>query len=197
MPLTGKEVIAAVRAQQSETVLAFSTGKDALATWLAIRDHFDAVHPYFLYLVPDLEFVEESLAYYEKFFGVHITRLPHPSLHKWLVGGVCQPPERVAVLMQAEIPLHTYDDIRSAMVRDRKLDAEILVADGVRAADSPMRRISLMKHGAISYAQHRYRPIWDWNKADIVAAFQKARVKLPIDYRVFGRTFDGLDSCCR
>lgn len=53
-PLTGAQTIAAVRAKQSETLLAFSTGKDAIAAWLAIREHFDAVHPYYLYLVPGL-----------------------------------------------------------------------------------------------------------------------------------------------
>lgn len=62
MTMTGAETIARVREHQSETLLAFSTGKDAIAAWLAVRDSFEAVHPYYLYLVPGLEFVEESLA---------------------------------------------------------------------------------------------------------------------------------------
>lgn len=192
-PLTGAQTIAAVRAKQAETLLAFSTGKDAIAAWLAIRDHFDAVHPYYLYLVPGLEFVEESLAYYEQFFGQRIVRLPHPSLHRWLNSYTFQPPERCAVINQAGLPMHTYADIRKVMIEDHGLQPDMLVADGVRAADSPMRRIAIKRHGPISHAQGRYHPIWDWRKADLVECFRRTGVRLPVDYALFGRSFDGLD----
>ncbi len=191
--LTGQETIEHVRALQSETLLAFSTGKDAIAAWLAIREHFDKVHPYYLYLIPDLEFVEESLAYYEQFFGVRISRLPHPSLHRWLNTFTFQPPERVAVIKQADLPWFTYKDIRQVMIEDHNLQDGMLVADGVRAADSPMRRIAIKKHGPISINQGRYHPVWDWLKADLIKCFDKHKVKLPIDYQLFGRSFDGLD----
>lgn len=51
MTLTGPETIAKVRESQSETLLAFSTGKDAITAWVAIREHFDRVVPYYLYSV--------------------------------------------------------------------------------------------------------------------------------------------------
>lgn len=195
MTLTGAETIAEVRKRHSETMLAFSTGKDAIAAWLAIRDHFDRVHPYYLYLVPGLEFVEESLAYYEQFFGVRIARLPHPSLHRWLAGGYTyQPPERLRVIQQAELPLHDYADIRKVMIEDKGLDPGMLVADGVRAADSPMSRIAIKTHGPISQKHGRYHPIWDWLKVDLIECFRRSAVKLPEDYKMFGRSFDGLDA---
>ena len=192
-PLSGGETIKAVRDRQSETLLAFSTGKDAVAAWLAIRDHFDAVHPYYLYLVPGLEFVEESLAYYEQFFGVKITRLPHPSLHRWLNNLIFQPPERCAVIEQAQLPNFDYVDSVRAIIKSKGLQQGMLAADGVRAADSPMRRIAIATHGPISNKQQRYHPVWDWRKDDIVQCFRKHGVKLPIDYKLFGRSFDGLD----
>lgn len=193
MAMTGFETIECVRKRQSETMLAFSTGKDAIAAWLAIRDHFEVVHPYYLYLVPGLEFVEESLAYYEQFFGVKIARLPHPSLHRWLNTFTFQPPERVSVIKQAGLPWFEYTDIRTVMIEDKGLQADMLVADGVRAADSPMRRVSIMTHGPISVKQGRYHPIWDMLKADLISCFRKSGVKLPEDYKLFGRSFDGLD----
>ena len=191
--LNSAETIVKVREHQKETLLAFSTGKDAICAWLAIRDHFDKVHPYFLYLVPGLEFVEESLAYYEKFFGVKITRLPHPSLYRMLNGLTFQPPERVAIIKQAKLPLFDYSDIRRVMVEDHALQKDILVADGVRAADSPMRNVSLQRSSSINMGPKKYHPIWDWKKADIIACLNKNRIKLPEDYKMFGRTFDGLD----
>lgn len=193
MILSGAETIRSVRERQAETLLAFSTGKDAIAAWLAIRDHFDKVHPYYLYLVPGLEFVEEALAYYEKFFGVRIARLPHPSLHRWLNNFTFQPPERCAVIEQAALPEFDYTDIRQAMIEDHGLQADMLVGDGVRAADSPMRRIAIKTHGSISLNQGRYHPIWDWRKQDLIDCFRKHGVKLPVDYKLFGRSFDGLD----
>lgn len=191
--MTGAETIEAVRARGPETLLAFSTGKDAIAAWLAIRDHFDSVHPYYLYLVPGLEFVEESLAYYERFFGARISRLPHPSLHRWLNSNTFQPPERCAVIEQAGLPDFEYTDVRQVLITDLGLPSTTLVADGVRAADSPMRRIAIKTHGPISLKQGRYHPVWDWLKADLVECFRKSGVKLPVDYKLFGRSFDGLD----
>lgn len=191
--LSGIETIRAVRAEQDKTLLAFSTGKDAIAAWLAIRDHFDEVVPYYLYLIPGLEFVDESLGYYEQFFGVRITRLPHPSLYRWLNNFVFQPPERCLVIEQARLPMFDYADVRQVMCEDKGLPLETLVADGVRAADSPMRRIAIQTHGSISKRLGKYHPVWDWRKADLVGAFRKAGVRLPEDYRLFGRTFDGLD----
>lgn len=193
MTLSGAETISKVRETQTETLLAFSTGKDAIAAWLALRQHFEKVHAYYLYLVPGLDFVEESLAYYERFFGVKITRLPHPSVHRWLNHYVFQPPERCAVIEQAGLPLFDYTDIRKVMVEDKGLQPDVLVADGVRAADSPMRRIAIKTHGPISLNQGRYHPIWDWLKADLIACFRRHGVKLPVDYALFGRSFDGLD----
>lgn len=191
--LSGFETIQVVRKRQNKSLLAFSTGKDAIASWLAIREHFEEVVPYYLYLVPDLEFVEESLSYYERFFGVKITRLPHPSLHRWLNELIFQPPQNCLCIEQAMLPNFDYIHVQQAMVKIHSLPSDTLVADGVRAADSPMRRVAISTHGPISYNQLKYHPIWDWKKKDLIACFNKHKVKLPIDYKIFGRSFDGLD----
>lgn len=189
---TSADAIDYVRERHSQTMLAFSCGKDSIAAWLAIRAHFERVIPYYLYLVPGLEFVDESLDYYERWFGVRIARLPHPSLHRWLCGGfVFAPPERIAVLTQANLPLHTYADIHTVMIEDNALPSSTLVADGVRAADSPMRRIAIKTHGQVGTT--RWHPVFDWRKADLVDCFRKHGIRLPVDYNLFGRSFDGLD----
>jgi len=79
-------------------LLAFSAGKDAVCSWLRLRDMGFECVPYYLYVVPDLEFVEEGLTYYEAFFDTKILRLPHPSLPRMLRGLVFQPPERAAII---------------------------------------------------------------------------------------------------
>jgi hypothetical protein len=65
---------------QPNVVLAFSNGKDSVGTWLQLRRHFEVIVPYYRYVVPGLELVEESLRYYERFFGARIYRYPDTSL---------------------------------------------------------------------------------------------------------------------
>ncbi|PJG82687.1 phosphoadenosine phosphosulfate reductase [Caviibacterium pharyngocola] len=191
--LSGVETIDFVASRQKKTLLAFSCGKDAVAAWLAIRDKFEEVIPYYLYLVPHLEFVDESIDYYERFFGVKITQLPHTSVPRLLNNFVVQPPQNCKVIEDAAFPEFDYLDVQKVMCDKFDLPSNTLVADGVRAADSPMRRIAINKHGSISFNQLKYHPVWDWKKADLIECFRKHKVKLAQDYKIFGRSFDGID----
>lgn len=183
-------------AQECDTaILAFSTGKDSIAAWLQMRKYFKRIVPYYCYCVPRLEFVEKSLAYYEDFFGTHIYRLPHRSLYRWLRGMVFQSPPHVTKVEALDLPGEEYDDAMiGELVRELgRLPDGAYVGTGVRMADSPMRRVGLMTHGCINHNQKRFYPVYDWKKADLLAAFDESGVKLPPDYKLFGRTFDGID----
>ncbi len=183
-------------AQECDTaILAFSCGKDSIAAWLQMRKYFKRIVPYYCYLVPELEFVEKSLKYYEDFFGCHIYRLPHASLYRLLRNLVFQPPQNVRKIADAPLVDDNYDDTMiGEIIRARaNLPYEAYVGNGVRMADSPMRRLGIKNHGAVNHSQGKFYPIYDWKKADIIAALDEANVKLPIDYKLFGRTFDGID----
>jgi hypothetical protein len=191
---TSEEVIAEVRRENPRCMISFSTGKDAIGAHLAIRDHFDEVVPYYLYLVPGLEFVDESLDYYERhLFGRRIIRLPHPSLIRMLNGFVFQPPERCKVIEELDLYEHDYEDIAESIREAEGLPPETMTATGVRAADSPIRYSHFKKRGAINRNKLTFAPVFDWNKERLFGAIQRSGVKLPVDYRLFGRTFDGID----
>ena len=81
---TSSEMCEQMAAECDTAILAFSTGKDSIAAWLQMRKYFKRIIPYYCYTVPGLTFVEESLKYYEDFFGTHICRLPHRSLARML-----------------------------------------------------------------------------------------------------------------
>lgn len=195
-PPPGEEIVAQVRRESgAKTILAFSTGKDSIAAQIAIRDSFEEVIPVYMYLVPGLEFIEESLDYYERtlFGGRKILRMPHPSLYRWLNALTYQPPHHVPVIEAANLASFEYRDIHD-LVREQEDAPKALAATGVRAADSPMRHVSIMQHGAILRSKGEYFPVWDWKKDRLLREIERAKVKLPIDYRIFGRTFDGLDA---
>jgi len=195
-PPPSLEIIKQVRRDHGpKTLVGFSGGKDSICATLAIKPHFDEMIPFFLYLVPDLEFVDEHLHQCEKdlFGGAHITRMPHPGFYGWLRSGIFQPPHRWPLIQAAQLPEFEYKDIH-AILR-QKFDADgAYNATGVMAAGSPMRRMSITQHGAILKSKKEYFPVWDYKQADILGALNKAKISLPIDYRIFGRSFDGLDA---
>lgn len=194
MTAPSSEIIAQVREEFGpKTLLAFSCGKDSIAAWLAIRDSFEEVVPYYCYMIPGLELVEESLAYYERFFGVkHIARMPHPALYRWLNRGIYQTPGRIEVIYAAKLPNFEFDDIVHLVAKRAGIEKP-MAANGVRAADSPLRAIGFRKYGAIRRAQGTYSPVWDWTKSKLVSEFERSGIKLPADYSLFGRSFDGID----
>lgn len=174
-------------------LLAFSRGKDSLAAWLALRDAGARVVPYHLYLVPGLAFVDESLAYYEDWFGTPIINLPHPSLYRWLANLMYQPPERCRVIEAARITVPSYAQVNEMIREHFGLPPDAWVCDGVRAADSPNRRTAIASHGPVNQAIRTQKVVWDWRKQHVMAAIRAAAVELPPDYAWFGRSFDGLD----
>lgn len=172
-------------------VMAFSNGKDAVAAWLALRDRFEVV-AYYMELVPGLSFIEESLTYYERFFGTAIVRVPHPSVLRMVNQAVYQSPARLPLLDELAIKVRAYETINDDMKKRHGWDKKVLTATGLRIQDSLMRRTNIRSHGPIALGVRKWYPVWDWSMDHMVRAFRHANVKLPVDYRIFGRSFDGL-----
>lgn len=114
------ELCEKMSAECDTAILAFSTGKDSLAAWLQMRKYFKRIVPYYCYCVPGISFVEDSLRYYEDFFGCHIYRLPHRSFFRFLRYGLFQPPYRIPVIEGADLADDmTYnDDVIGDIVRN-------------------------------------------------------------------------------
>lgn len=176
---------------EGKVLLSFSGGKDAWAAWLAIRDHFD-VYPFYYYLVPGLEFVEKYLVYAEKVLGRHIVRLPNPRFYEMLNDNVFQPPDRWPVIERLRLPNFTFDDVSRAAEESFGLPPMCYTAIGVRSADSMRRAMAMRIHGTINTKRRVFYPVWDWNKDRLMSELQAADIRLPADYQLFGRTFDGV-----
>ena len=183
-------------AEECDTaLLAFSTGKDSIASWLQLKRYFKHIIPYYKYHVPRLQFVEDSLKYYEDFFQTRIYRLPSPALIRWISYFVHQTPDRSEYIienMQMSRAEYNNDVIADILRFNLGLDENVYSGIGVRMADSPMRRVSIVRYGAINHTKKSFYPIYDWVKDDILREIDSAGVKLPPDYIVFGNTFDGI-----
>ena len=69
----------------------------------------------------------------------------------------------IEVIYAAKLPLFEFQDIARLVAARAGIESP-MVADGVRAADSPLRAIGFRKYGAIRRAQGRYCPVWTGRK---------------------------------
>ena len=106
---------------------------------------------------------------------------------------VYQPPERCAIIEASKLSHPDYRAQNRLVCRRAGVDEDTWVASGVRCADSVQRRTHFLRHGAITHRQRTFYPVWDWRKNYLLAELQRAGCKLPVDYAMFGRSFDGLD----
>jgi hypothetical protein len=176
---------------QGEVALSFSCGKDSIASWLYLRDRGIKVHPYFLDMCPGLPMTTKALEYYEDFFETKITVIAHPKLFPWIVDGLHQPHYRMAAIAKVGLPRYSTEDVMQA-VSDEIGNPNIWHAVGVRANDSMNRRAAYAKTKGVVESRKVFWPIAEMKIAELQDILTKNNCKLPRDYDLFGRSFDGL-----
>lgn len=183
-----------IREKHGDTVmLSFSCGKDSLGAWLQCSRYFDRIVPFYLYMIPGLEFVEDNLRYYESVFNTHIIRLPHPSTYRFLNNFVFQSPENLAFIENFGLPEFDYEDIYDLVRQDYGLSDDTYTALGVIAFDSPNRWAAIRKYGPMNESRQTFYAVYDWKKTRLMGEINTARIELSTEYHLFGRSFDGLD----
>lgn len=190
--VTGLDTIMAVRRKSPEAMLSFSRGKDCIACYLAMQPHFERIVPYYYDFVPDLEFVSDSLAYFEQKMGCHIVRYPASATFRMLKNNMYQPPEHVTLIERFDLPDITQNDLQLALVEDENLAPNSYNAIGMRSKDSVQRAFSIQQNGTINHSRKTFYPVHDMSKDDVINIIKKHGWKLPIDYKYFGSSFDGL-----
>ena len=104
-----------------------------------------------------MSFEEDSLKYYEDYFQTRIIRLPHPSIFGFYLDGTyIDPPvnaECERMIKEGSLYEFEYEDIHDIIEFNIPNLKNAYQASGVRMADSPMRRISIKKHGAVSHSK--------------------------------------------
>jgi hypothetical protein len=189
---TSEEVCQQMARDNDTVVLFFSRGKDAVAAWLQLRRQFKRVVPVNYYLVPNLQFELDSLKYFEEFFETPIYRLPSPHLYKQLALHLYQPPSYVKPIDKFDLPQFDWDTLATVTKEDFELPPETWAANGVRMFDSFARIMALKKNGPVNLNRRLFYPVYDWTPTRLKEEFRASKVQLPIDYKIWGRSFDGL-----
>lgn len=193
---TGEELCAYVREQTGPAViLKFSRGKDAQAAYHQLRRFFDRIVCVHLDALPEpLRLETEGIARWERFTGEKVLRYVQPAFVRKMQNYVYQPPGRWQSIQAAAFPSgYDYEAINDHARRAAGVP-RAWAAVGSRAADSILRRRSIKMSGSLTPSQRKFLPVFDWNLDRVCAAVEELGVGLPVDYELFGRTFDGI-SC--
>jgi len=179
--------------QNGVTLLRFSCGKDAIASFIQLKRYFHTIIPIYHYLHPDLDFINESLAYYEEFFGTKIIRVPNMKLYKHINSGLFMDIDTWAHYLSYDLPNFDNDEVNERVKNENSINKYVRTAIGVRSADSLNRNLSIKKYGAVNEGRKTFYPVYDWNMERLINEVKDSGCKLPIDYKIWGKSFDGLD----
>lgn len=172
-----------VQSTISDSVLVgFSGGKDSAACLDLCFRYFKNVKPYFMYLVPGLEFQERTLAYYEDRYKTEFLRVPHFMLSDFLRYGTYRMPD-LDVPMIKTVELYNYLREKSGIY---------WIAAGERISDSIIRRAMIKESSSIDVKRGRFYPIAYWNINHVRSYNKQRRLPLSLENKAMGHSFRSL-----
>jgi hypothetical protein len=174
--------------------LGFSTGKDSVMGLDMLLKAGIKVLPIYCYIVPELEFVENNIKLYEDHFGVKVVRMPHPILYDYIRHQDWQP-LHIALDFAGSIKLKklTFDLINKRYLTANNLQ-EVYQYDAncMKMADSINRRLLLRSLPDIDEERKIMYIAKYLTDKQIFEHFKTNRIPLTEDYKIFGRSWDGL-----
>ncbi len=172
-----------VQSTISDSVLVgFSGGKDSAACLDLCFKYFKNVKPYFMYIVPDLEFQERTLNYYEKRYDTEFLRVPHFMLSDFLRYGTYRLPD-------LDVPMVKTVDLYNYM---REKTDIYWIAAGERISDSIIRRAMIKESSSVDFKRGRFYPIAYWNINHVRSYNKQKRLPLSLENKTMGHSFRSL-----
>lgn len=174
-----------IKTQASVTdsvIVGFSGGKDSIVTLDLCFKYFKNVKPFFMYLVPELEFQERMLKWYENKYQTEIIRIPHFECSNFLKYGSF-------TLADWDIDIVKINDTYEYL---RQQTGYHWIAAGERCADSIVRNAMIKKSGSIDYKRGRFYPLAYWKKNEVLQYIKQKKLYLSPEQRKLGFSFRSL-----
>lgn len=163
-------------------IVGFSGGKDSIVTLDLCFKYFKNVKPFFMYLVPDLEFQEQMLRRYEERYNTEIIRLPHFETSEFLKYGSF-------TMADWNVDIVGINDTYEYL---RQTTGIHWIAAGERCADSIVRNAMIKKSGSIDYKRGRFYPIAYWKKQEVLEYIKYKKLYLSPEQKSLGFSFRSL-----
>lgn len=177
-----------IKTQASVTdsvIVGFSGGKDSIVTLDLCFKYFKNVKPFFMYLVPDLEFQERMLKRYEKQYNTEIIRIPHFECSNFLKYGSF-------TMADWNVDIVGINDTYEYL---RQKTGIHWIAAGERCADSIVRNAMIKKSGSIDYKRGRFYPLAYWKKNEVLQYIKHKKLYISPEQRKIGFSFRSLAGC--
>lgn len=189
-----------IRKGIKRTVLSFSGGKDCIAAWCCMQDAGMEVIPlHFQNYAGKIPCIENTLAFYEKFFGRKIHRTYHASVYNACQQMLYKDPQAFRAAWEAgclSMPKAAADlDRITEEWQAENGEASTLVTVGIKRVDSPNRAKLLMKRGQLQLEKNGYRrgfPMAGMLNRHVVDILNKYKCPLPSYYKETGESIDVL-----
>lgn len=163
-------------------IVGFSGGKDSIVTMDLCFKYFKNVKPYFMYLVPDLEFQEKMLKRYEERYETEIIRIPHFECSNFMKYGSF-------TIMDFDVDIVNINDSYNYL---RDLTGYHWISAGERCADSIIRNAMIKKSGSVDHKRGRFYPLAYWKKHEVLQYIKYKKLYLSKEQRELGFSFRSL-----
>lgn len=174
--------------------LGFSTGKDSLFGLNFLLKNGIEVIPVYFYIVPGIDFIEENLRLYEKYYNMHIIRLAHPILQDFINYTQWQTLEKAKFMGQfwsKESKHHTFQGIMKAFFEHEGISVEY-DCNCMKMSDSLNRRLLLRNKPDIDDEKKIIYLAKYLKTSEIWQYIRENKLPLTRDYEIFGRSADNL-----
>lgn len=163
------ELLRSACSQSPSVLVAFSGGKDSLATLDMCQKVFPRVEAYLMTLVPGLESIEGPAEQATRRAKVRLHKVQHWMTSIYLARGVFCVPAGVRQLKQRDIEL----EMRSRTGIEWIAYGQRAIGDGIS------RNLMLKRCQGKDEKGHRLFPIWNWSLSDVLCHLRARRIPLP------------------
>ena len=172
-------------------ILHFSTGADSVACFLRLREYDIEPVLVYHYFLKDLPMVENYINYFENKFNVRVYKFPSTLYCNDIDKALYQRPIKARQKLRSSIEMYGYhlatkDNFDSIL--KEALGGDCVIHLGLRYTDGLRRYQHLQKHG-VSF-NDKFYPIASFRIKDIQAILEKHDCLLPIEYGLWGISFE-------
>lgn len=176
----------------TKVVLSFSCGKDSIAGWICLRECGIDVVPVYKFQFPDLQFEQNTVKFYEGYFGCKIHQVPHRSFYSIFNQLLFQDPFGIRLIEDLDIFEHpSNDEILNRWKKQNGCEADTTCLC-IKKPDSAQRAIRIVKAGEITCDRRFIYPMANCGDQMVFTILRKFKCPLPSFYKDIGESFDTL-----
>lgn len=161
-----------------------SGGKDSTVVLDLCMRFFKEVVGYAMYMPCRLDFMERTLNFYERQYGIQILRVPHFVVSDYLRYGIYRNPD-------LSVPILEENNVLNYVREQTNI---WWIAGGERVTDNMIRNAMIKRSGTIDAKRGRIYAIAYWHKDEVLHYIKTRRLKTSPEFRYLGHSLGGLDA---